>query len=401
MQINKNLVSGLALVLLVVVGSVFFFAEYRSKSSHTIKIVTSLPMQKITVGRGILNGVKLALDEAHYTAGAYQIELVVKDDGDANGKWQEKIESMNATAAVADPDVMLYLGTYNSGAAKISIPITNAGDLAQLSPGNTWPGLTQPGFSPGEPGIFYPTGVRTYFRVCPTDALQGPAAALWAKELGAKSVYIFDDGEAYGKGIADLFENKAQELGLVVLGRKTLNKSATDFTDELKGFIAKTPDLIYFGGITPNGIVPLAKDIKALKLRSQLMAPDGVMEQAFIDQAGDAAEGAYITVVGVPPEQLTGKGKIFYDKYKAMYGIPPETFSVFGYEAAKVALGAIAESGTKDRERIRQALAGTKDYDGLFGAWSFDYNGDTSLSLVSGNVVHNKAFVFEKLLSVK
>jgi len=179
----------LGLVSILLIGSLSLSGCFKPKRS-TIKIVTSFPMQSISVGQGIVNGIKLALDEIDYQIGNFDIELVIQDDGDETGAWKEHLERDIANQAVEDDDVMIYLGTFNSGAAKISIPITNQAQLAQISPGNTWPGLTQAGFLPGEPGSFYPTGSRTYFRVCPTDALQGPASAIWAQELGYQSVFI-------------------------------------------------------------------------------------------------------------------------------------------------------------------------------------------------------------------
>jgi branched-chain amino acid transport system substrate-binding protein len=402
MKIGLKLILGF-LIVAILVGVVALLPNYfqigETRELQEIKIVTSFPMRKITVGQGIVNGIKLALEEVDYRVGNYKIELVVEDDGDETGQWQGYIEEEIANRVVADPDVMVYLGTYNSGAAKVSIPITNQGGLVQISPGNTWPGLTKPGFLPGEPGIFYPTGIRTYFRVCPIDTLQAPAGAVWAKDLGFKTVYVFDDGtESAGFGIANLFGEKARELGLVILGRDTLSNDNVE--EKLEIIKTHNPDLVYYSGITPHGAVPLAKGVKELDIK--FMGVDGIMEQAFIAQAGDAAEGTYVTVVGVPPEELaklTEKGKEFVEKYKERYAIEPETFSAFGYEAAKVALLAIERVGAKDRAKILEEVSKIKNYNGLFGTWSFDQNGDTTLSLVSGTIVKNGEFAFETLLT--
>lgn len=401
MPSRKLLLGGLAVVTFVAVA--YFWSTTKneqgdSQKEETIKIVTSLPMRGITVGQGISNGIKLALEEAEYKAGTFKIELVTEDDGNEIGKWQEATEAAIAQRAVADKDVMAYIGTYNSGAAKISIPITNQAGLVEVSPGNTWPGLTQPGFAPGEPGIFYPTGVRNYFRVVPTDALQGPAGAVWAKSLGVQSVYIFDDGEAYGKGISTLFKKKALELGLTVLNHKTFDNTPEGIVKELATLKNLSVDMVYYGGTTPNGAVPLIKGMRAQNMTAKFMAPDGTMEQAFIDQAGAASEGALLTVVGIPVDQFTGKGKDFVKKYQEQFGMEPETFSLFGYEAAKVVLNAIEKAGVKDRAKILGQVANTKDYNGLIGKWSFDQNGDTTLTTVSGNVVKENKFVFDKSL---
>ena len=389
---NKIFVLGLCLLLVLGLSGCVSQPE-----KGTIKIVTSNPMRVMEAGHDIVNAVRLAVEEVNSSVAGYKIELVVEDDGDENGKWQASIEEAIANRAVADPDVMVYLGTYNSGAAKISIPITNNAGLVQISPVNTWPGLTKAGFLPGEPGIFYPTGVRSFFRVCPADDLQGPAGAVWARDLGFKKIYIFDDGEAYGKGIADLFKEKAIELDLNILGQETINKD--NAMEKLNAIKNLNPDLIYYGGVTLNGVVPLAMGIKEFGLNAKLMGPDGIMEQAFLDLAGDAAEGTYVTVVGIPPSALTTvRGKEFVENYKARYNKEPGTVSPLAYETAKVVLLAIQRAGVNDRTKILEEVSKIKDYDGLFGTWSFDKNGDTTLNAISGNVVINKTFVFEKLL---
>src|SRR5581483_4045476 len=156
------------------------------------------------------------------------------DASAAKGAWDGDIETSNANKAVADPQVLLYLGTYNSGAAKLSIPILNqAGPLAMLSGANTYPGLTKSVANvttPDEPGKYYPTGTRNYARIVPPDDVQGAVDAAWAKELGATKVYILQDQQAYGKGIADVFNNVAPTMGLTVLAEEGIDTKATDYS---------------------------------------------------------------------------------------------------------------------------------------------------------------------------
>ncbi len=148
----------------------------------TVKIYASLPLQT-RQGASIQKGIELAFKQANWRAGSFKIELVSRSDSLESGQWDADREQANAYEAVADPDVVAYIGPYNSGAAEASIPITNRSGLAQISPGNTAPALTKIGFHPGRPGEFYPTGRRNYFRTCPTDDVQAPAAAAWAREV--------------------------------------------------------------------------------------------------------------------------------------------------------------------------------------------------------------------------
>lgn len=387
------------LVLIVVAMISWYFLKDRSKESETIKIVTSFPMRGISIGTNMVDGIKLALDEVNYKVGDFTIELVIEDDGSPQGSWRADREKEIADRAVADKDVMAYIGTLNSGAAKISIPINNKANLVQISPANTWPGLTKPGFAPGEPGIFYPTGVRNYFRINPDDTAQGPAAAIWAKELGVRNVYVYDDGGAYGKGIANIFSAKAADIGLNVIGHKTLDKKVTDFKTELSSLKNANLDLIYYGGDLADIAPYLVKDIKKVLPGVKFMAPDALMEQGFIDLGGEGSEGAYLTVVGSSPKEFTGAGKKFYDDYVAKYGTQPESFSAFAYEATKVILYAIEKAGVKDRAKILEEVSKIRNYEGILGTWSFNADGDTTLRVVSGSLVKDKAFVFQKVLT--
>ena len=146
----------------------------------------------------------------------------------AAGKWDPAQETANANKAVDDQDVVAYIGTGSSGAAKLSIPILNQANIVMVSPAATYPGLTKPGKGEGnEPNVYYPNGKRNFARVFPTDDLQGKAAAKWAKLLGVKKVYILDEQELDGKGIADIFETVAKQLGLQVLGHEGIEPSST------------------------------------------------------------------------------------------------------------------------------------------------------------------------------
>jgi branched-chain amino acid transport system substrate-binding protein len=117
------------------------------------------------------------------------------------------------------------------------------------------------------------------------------------------------------------------------------------------------------------------------------MGPDGIYEQAFLDDAGDAGEGTYVTFGGVAPSKLTGKGAEWYRAYKAKFSQEPEAYAAYGYEAARVALDAIRRAGRADRAAVREAVFATRNYEGVLGTWSFDPNGDTSLSAMSGREV--------------
>jgi branched-chain amino acid transport system substrate-binding protein len=344
----------------------------------------------------------MAIDEAGGKAGPYRVEYLDLDDSTAAaGQWTSEAEAANARRALQDPDVVAYIGTFNSGAAKVSMPILNLGDLLMVSPANTAVGLTKPGLGePGEPDVYRPTGRLNYTRVVPADDLQGPLSADWAKRRGVKTVCILDDNEVYGKGLADLFDERCREIGIEVLDHDSIDAKAQEFKSLMASIKALKPDLVYFGGTTQSKGGQLAKDMASAGITAILMVPDGCREQVFIDSAGAAnLEGrCFVTFGGLPPEKLTGKGHAFVENYRAKYHETPEAYAVYGYEAACVALEAIRRAGTKDRRAISDAALAIRDFDGALGHWGFDANGDTTMRTLTVSVVKNGRFEFEEIL---
>ncbi len=375
----------------------------------SIKIVSSLPRTGSSKGQTdtIVNAIKMRLEEDGNKICGGKVEVKYEDMDDATaakGAWDEAKEAENANKAAADKDVLVYIGTFNSGAAKISIPILNQAGLVMVSPANTYPGLTKPGKgTEKEPDVYYPKGTRNYTRVVPADDFQGAAAANWAKELGVTSVYILDDTELYGKGIADVFQKTAEANGIKVLGRDGIDAKASDYKALMAKIAATNPQMIYFGGITQSNAGQLVKDMRAAGMTNdkvKFMGPDGINETAFIDAAGAAnAEGVYATLGGLPLAQLTGKGKAWYDAYKAKFNGEPESYAIYGYEAANVSVAALNKScDNLTRENVLKNIFATKDFEGVLGTWSFDANGDTSLTSMSGYQIKNGKFEFAQAL---
>ncbi len=375
-----------------------------SGNPAVVKIVSSLPRTGSANAQTttIVNGIKMAIEEIGGKVGDFTIVYEDWDDATAKkGDWDPEQEKQNADKAAADPDILAYIGTYNSGAAKIAMPKLNQANVSMISPANTYTGLTKPGKGePDEPGVYRPSGKVSYFRVVPADDIQGPAAAKWIKEMGGKSVYVLDDRGLYGKGLADLVEATAPDVGLTVLGHEGIDPKAQEYRSLMTKIKALAPDAIYFGGTTQTNAGQLVKDMVAVGLEAKFVVPDGCYENAFITAAGaDNANGrVFITFGGVAPEKLTGKGAEFVAAYQKKYGTMPEAYALYGYASARVVLDALKRAGKKDREALRVAIGAYKDEDGPLGTWSFDENGDTTLLLMSGNTVKDGKFEFVKRL---
>jgi branched-chain amino acid transport system substrate-binding protein len=379
-----------------------------ASTAKTVKIISSLPMTGAsrTQTVEIVNSIQMAIADTKIANVTVNFEAL-DDATAAKGSWEASQESENARKAIADKTVVAYIGTYNSGAAKVSIPLLNQAGLVMVSPANTYPGLTkgpEKGAEPDEPGKYYPNGKRNYARVVPADDIQGAVGATWAQELGAKKVYIVHDTELYGKGIADVFRAKAKALGLTEAGYEGAQKA-----DNYRALANKVKDaaadLVYYGGIVDNNPAVLLKDLRAVIPTIKFMGPDGINCSEFLKQAGPAAASdTYSTFGGVPPEKYTGKASEWLKAYNTKYGNNnPNPYAIYGYEAAKVVLAAIAKAGDKadDRATVLANVMGTKDYDGVLGKWSFDAGGDTTLTQFSGSTAKAGAWSFVKELAAK
>lgn len=359
-----------------------------------IKIYTSWPMQgaMLPEGTGMKDGVELAMNQHKSMAAGYCLQVVNLDDASPQtGKWDGAVEAENANKAVSDPDAMVYIGTYNSGAAKVSMTITQRARMAQITPANTYPGLTKKlGAAPGEPEMYRPLGIVSYFRVPPADDIQGAVGAKWAKALGHHKIFILNDQELYGKGIADVFEAEAKKIGLQVLGNEGIDYKQPDQKPILTKIRASGADLVYMGAVVETGaqtIIRQMKDLGMVSPKVKFMGPDGLYEEELLKAATcDAALAVnmHITFASLPFENMVGKGAEVYKLYKAAYKLEPTSYALYSWEAASVAIDGINRAGVKDREKIRAAIAATKDFNGLNGKWSFDANGDTTMDVMSG-----------------
>jgi branched-chain amino acid transport system substrate-binding protein len=380
-----------------------------AQAAESIKLVSSLPrsggLRSLT--QSIVNGIRMAIDDAGGSVklGDTSYVLAYEDWDDASpargGSWDPSVEKDNAMKAVADGDVVVYLGTFNSGAAKMSMPILNQAGLAMISSANTAPALTKPETGDkDEPARYRPSGTVNYFRVVPADDIQGAAGALWAKDLGATKVFVLHDKEAYGESLAGYFKSNAEKLGLAVAGFEGVDVKAANFRPLATKIRSSGADLVFYGGTVDTRGGQLAKDLHAAGIKAKLILPDGCFTDSLLTSAGaEALNGrVFITFGGVPADQLQGRGQGFAADYRKRFGIDPESYAAYGYEAASVAIDAMRRAGRKDRAAVLAALAQTRDFAGVLGTWSFDANGDTTLRTVSGNVVTDGKFVFSKIL---
>jgi branched-chain amino acid transport system substrate-binding protein len=374
----------------------------------SLTIYSSLPLQGDSRPQStdVVNGEKLALEEAGGKVGKFTIKYVSLDDATAAaGKWDPGQTSADARKAAQDASTIAYLGEFNSGASAISIPILNEANVLQVSPSNTYVGLTRSeGADKGEPDKYYPAGKRTFGRVVPADHIQAAAQVTYQKDQGCKKTYILNDKEVYGKGIAVQVANIAKAQGLAIAGNDGIDTKAANFRSLATKIKSSGADCMFFGGITQNKGVQVFKDVSAANPTLKLFGPDGVAESAFATKLGSSVEkNTYITNPTLDPKLYPPAAQDFFAKFKQKFGNDPQPYAIYGYEAMKVALLAIQNAGDKgnDKQAVIDAFFKIKDRDSVLGKYSIDENGDTTLSDYGADRVEKGKLVFDKVIKAQ
>jgi branched-chain amino acid transport system substrate-binding protein len=290
---------------------------------------------------------------------------------------------------------MAVIGTFNSGCAQLEIPILNRaadGPIPIVSPANTLVCLTEggPGCAADEPDKYYPNGTRNYARVAPHDAYQGAAVAEFAQSKGVQSVYILNDKESYGLGVATNFQNAAEAVGIEVLGFDAYDPRAANFEALFTKIKGTDPDAVFIGGLIDENAGQLINnkvDVLGPNAATAdeegvvLLLPDGFTTDAIFDPGEGGtprAEGAYFSVAGVPVEEFAGAAEEFISGFEGeLDGEPVDPYAIYGAQAAQLVLQAIEEAGA-DRAGILESIYNAQVSDGLIGSFEINENGDPS-----------------------
>jgi branched-chain amino acid transport system substrate-binding protein len=383
--------------------------QYEGSGSPQFIIPSDLPLQGSSRAQTVemTKAIAFTIKQAGWKAGKYTVGYQSCDDSTAQaGKWDPAKCSANAGNYVREKAVIGVIGTFNSGCAEIEVAIGNRANLGWVSPANTYDGLTQvqPGVTAaGEPGKYYPNGKRNYIRVVAADINQGTADAILLKQLKVKSVYILNDKEAYGLGIANDMRNGSKKVGLKISGFAAWDPKAASYEDLATKIKSSGAGAVFLGGLECENGGKLIKDLRSgLGSNVLIVAPDGFSSfKDTIAHAGDASEGMYVSIAGLPFEKLGKAAKAFNTAFGKSLGLKAKDvnpYSNYGATAAQVLLKAIAASDGS-RDSVRANLFKTVMPDSPVGGFRINQNGDTTGASISFYKISKGAANFNRIIN--
>ena len=327
-----------------------------------VKIGAAAPLTgpQAHIGKDNENGTRMAIDDANARGVIIggkkaHFELLSEDD-----QTDPKTATIVAQQLV-DAKVNGVIGHLNSGTTIPASAIYFKNGIPQISPSATAVRYTAQGY-------------KTAFRVMSNDAQQGKALGEFAaRVLGAKQIAVIDDRTAYGQGLADEFVKSAEANGAKIIVREYTTDKAVDFTAVLTSIKGKQPDLLFFGGMDPQG-VPMIKQLRALGIKTQFMMGDGGYTPKLIELAGDAAEGVYASLPGVPLDNMPS-GRDFAKRYEERFHQPIQLYAPYCYDAVNVMIAAMQKAGSAEPEKYLPEL-GKTEMDGVTARIAFDEKGD-------------------------
>lgn len=359
--------------------------------AKTVDIYSSLPMQGASSAQTIplVNGIKLALSQAGGKAGQWTVNYQVLDDSTAAaGKWDPGQTAANARKVASDSKAVFYIGEFNSGASEVSIPILNEAGIPQVSPANTYVGLTTslPGSAPGEPQKYYPTGKRTYLRIVPIDSIQAAADLIAMKNAGCTKVAVANDKEAYGAGLATLLGLEKGFYGVTIVSNTGIDPTAPNFRSYASTVQGQGANCFFFSGIVSNGAVQITKDVHSAIPTAKIFGGDGVCTDSYTAASKGGVPAAIDPLIQctVATQNLSAYpgGRDFLSAYQAKYGgSSPDPYAIYGYAVMQLALNTIKNLGAQGNSKsaVLAALFADKSVQSVLGTYGFNANGDTTL----------------------
>ena len=312
----------------------------------------------------------------------------------------------SAHTASSDLSTVAYIGDYDSDATWISLPLNNQNDILQVSPGSSYVGFTDanPADLTGDPGAFYAYGdqtvdgqivKRTFARLDPSDLAEAHATVAWMRSLGVRRLAVVEDASnpAYDSVIGKLVAAAAASAGITVVANDSGVNTATLTSPASYAALAKSlagarPDAVLLGGTADAGATALWRELHRVLPAARLFAPSTLATPAFLGALGASANATYVTSPILEPSQYGALAQHVFAQYRSLFAAAPNGYVLYGYDAMRDILLAIAKAGPKAANRPSLLAAffalGRSGFTGALGDYTIDADGDSSLATFDG-----------------
>jgi branched-chain amino acid transport system substrate-binding protein len=356
-------------VAALVVGTILSgCGQHGSSANDSIKVgeYASLTGKEATFGISSHEGTQLAVEQINAAGGVLgkKIELLTEDDLSKAGEPATVVNKL-----ISRDGVVAILGEVASSRSLEAAPICQQNKIPMISPSSTNPKVT-------ETGDFI-------FRVCFIDPFQGTVMANFAtKTLKAKKVAVFTDVKSdYSKGLAKYFKEGFLAGGGQIVTELDFNGGDKDFKAQLTAIKAANPDAVFVPGYYTD-VALICIQAKQLGLNVPLFGGDGWESDQLVKIGGDAVEGNYFST-HYAPDVATEQSKSFVAAYQKRFnGKMPDAMAALGYDSALVLADAIKRAGSTDGQKVRDALAATKDFAGATGKTTINEKRDATKAAV-------------------
>jgi branched-chain amino acid transport system substrate-binding protein len=369
-----------------------------------LAIYSSLPLQgpSAAVSRQIVNGERLALSQAGGRVGDLKVAYVSLDDvNPTSGVIDPGVTATNAKMAAQDASTIAYIGDYNSSATAVSLPLINAAGILQVSPASPYVGLTSAlDAGQDEPARFYPSGKRTFARIAPGDPVQAQAQVRLMRSLGVHRLYALDDQDPFEIPLAAIVSGDAEHAGIAVAAHDSISTApGAVFTGEIEKIVRSGAQAVFFAGGTGPGALRLWRELHAADPQLLLLGSSAMLNASFAAALGRDAASTYITTPALPLSDYPPAAIRVARLYRQHFGVLPEAYALYGYEAMSAVLDAIRRAGARGNNRVTviERFLATRHRDSVLGRYSIQPNGESTLSqygvmrIVAGRLVFDRA----------
>lgn len=370
----------LLIVALALLIALPFGCSKKEPKEKEIKIgvITPLTGEGATYGEATKQGLDLALEEINKAGGVdgKKFKLLYEDSQIKPGPATGAIHKL-----ITIDKVPVIIGAFGSSVTLSIAPIAERNKVVLFSASSTADDIKDAG--------------DYIFRNVSPNRAQGKTAAKFAIErLGKKRAVVFHINNDYGISLTKSFQETFKQEGGDLLITETYNQGDRDFKTQLSKIKEKNPDVVFYPGhYQESGVI--LKQARELGIKSEFIGGDGSYSPELIKIAGDAAEGSYYTLMAMGYGVADDEIKAFTEAFKREYGIEPDVYSGYAYDALKIIVRAIRDGGY-DSDGIKNALYKTKNFKGITGLTSFDEFGEVDKPFYIYEIRNSKFELFEQ-----